>query len=441
MNRKKILEKRMQRLMAKKQNLTARGLASQDTNEVRSINEQLEDVNAEIEETQEEIDAIDEAAKGGDPTSNNGEGGIEPTIAPTVEGRSVGPVVGLTNPLATFFQNVPTVGAEQRGASYLDSMEYRQAFASYVRTGDTSGFANVPMEQRDAEMTLTEDIGKIIPNTIMQEFIKELKVYGNIYNRVRKLNVRGGVEFPLEDLVANVTWITETTVSEEQKGPEIKTSISFGYHICEARIAQSLLSQVVSLAYLESEIAKMLAEAFIKEFDRMILSGTGNGQPLGILNDTRIPDTQKIAFTAAELSDWTKWRKKLFAIIPLAYRGGGIILMTANTWETYCMTLTDANNNPIGTETFNVQNGDTVCRFAGKEVILVEPDILADFDTAASGEAFAIYFKPNDYAINSNLQIGFKRYFDDDKNKYVNKGLTILDGKMLDTHSCYILTK
>lgn len=447
MGRKKVLEKRMARLMKRKKALTERALASQDANEVRAINEQIADINDDIEEVQDELDAIEEEEKGGDPTvSNPTEGGGNPepaapqtTPATPVEGRSAGPtLVGLANPVATF-SNVQQ--SAQRSGNVLDSMEYRQAFANYVRSGDKSGFANIQMEQREASLTTTADIGKIIPNTIMQEFIKELKVYGNIYNRVRKLNVQGGVEFPLEDLVANVTWITETTVSEEQKGPDIKTSISFGYHICEARIAQSLLSQVVSLSYLESEIARMLAEAFIKEFDRMIISGSGSGQPLGILKDTRIPASQKIKFTAAELADWTKWRTKLFAVIPLAYRGQGILVMTANTWETYIMTLKDANNNPLYAETYNPVSGQLECRFAGREVILVEPDILKDFDTASTGDCWCLYFKPSDYAINSNLQIGFKRYFNDDTNKWVNKGLTILDGKMLDTHSAYILTK
>lgn len=435
MGRKKILEKRMQRLMAKKTSLTARALASQDANEVRSINEQLEDVNAEIEETQEEIDAIEEENNGGNPTQT------EPTQQnPTqTEPTATEPQFRGINPIATFTQ--PNGQPQKRAESILDSLEYRNAFASYVRSGDTSGFNGLETRGADDGMVLTTDIGKIIPNTVMNEFIKNLKVYGNLYNKVRKLNVRGGVEFPIQELVPTVKWISEKTVSNTQSAPEINTSIQFGYHICEARIAQSLLSQVVSLAVLESEIAKLLAEAFIKEFDRMILSGTGTGQPLGILNDTRIPKEHQIAFTQAELSDWTKWRKKLFAIVPLAYRGGGVLVMTANTWENYCMTLKNANNDPIGIETYGIQDGATVCRFAGREVILVEPDILADFDTAASGEAWGLYFKPNDYAINSNLQIGFKRYFDDDNNQYVNKGLCILDGKMLDVNSCYILKK
>ena len=41
MKRKKILEKRLARLNEKKNNLAARAAASQDVNEVRSINTEL----------------------------------------------------------------------------------------------------------------------------------------------------------------------------------------------------------------------------------------------------------------------------------------------------------------------------------------------------------------------------------------------------------------
>lgn len=430
-----MLKKFLQNLIAKKKTeLRATELRFDNATteaEVRELGDMLKSLKDEIADAEEQLKALEDNAddNADDNGADNGDGADD-------NARSNAPTnvqVRGGNPMATYSTvNNTNVRAN---VSTLDSLEYRNAFANYVRTGQINA------EYRDNADVFTQDVGMLIPNTIMAELIKELKVYGNLYNKVRKLNVRGGVQFPIEDLVPQITWITEATVSETQKAPEVKSSISFGYHICEARISQSLLAQVVSLDVLEQEIARLLAEAFVKEFDKMIVKGSGSGQPLGIVNDTRIDAKHKIAFTEAELSDWTKIRKKLFAIIPLAYRGQGVLVMTANTWETYCMTLTDNNKNPIGTETFDVQNGTTICKFAGREVILVEPDVLADFDTATSGEAFAIYFKPNDYAINSNMQVGFKRYFNEETNKYVNKGLAIVDGKMLDVNGAYILTK
>ena len=438
--RKKVLERRQQRLLQKKADLIARSNASEDVKEVRAINEQLQDIADQLQDVQDELQALIDEENGNGEGSGDGNGKMDGDGG---EGRAaVVPQNAQTrnaSVVGAFGQNpaspTPKTPEERTAADVLGSMEYRKAFANFVRTGEWN------FRDSSAGMVISTDVGKIIPQTIMNEFIKNLKVYGNLYNKVRKLNVRGGVEFPIEELVPTVSWITETTPSTNQSAPEIKTSVSFGYYICEAKIAQSLLSQVVSLDVLESEIARILAEAFVKEFDNMIINGSGSGQPTGILNDSRVAAGQKVAFTEADMMDWTNWRKKLFAKIPLAYRGQGVLVMTAATWESYIMTMKDANNRPLYAETYDPQTGDITCRFAGREVILVEPDILKDFDAATKGDAFAIYFKPTDYAINSNLQLGFKRYFNDDTNKWVNKGLCIMDGKLLDTKGAYILTK
>ena len=435
MGRKAILERRKTRLEKKRADLIARSQASEDIAEVRAINDQLMTIAEDLQ------DIVDELATLADDGEGNGDGG-EGSASGDSDGedRSAQPQDNVQarggNPIASYGQ--ATQPQTREAESYLDTMEYRTAFANYVRTGVWN------YEQRDsvAGMVTTADIGKIIPNTIMQEVIKELKSYGNLYNRVRKLNVPGGVEFPIEDLVPTVSWITETTPSNNQSAPELKTSVSFGYHIAEAKIAQSLLSQVVSLAMLETEIAKILAEAFVKEFDRIIISGSGSGQPLGILNDTRVKASNKIKMSAADAVDWSKWREKLFAKIPLSYRAGGVLVMTVDTWEGLICTMKDSNNRPIYTETYDVNTGAPTYRFNGKEVVLIENDLgINDYSTADSGKPYMLYFKPTDYAINSNMQIGFKRYFKEDDNKWINKGLCIMDGKLLDVNSCYIISK
>ena len=417
----------LKKLIAKKEKeeaeIRAKIEKSESAQEVRELGETLKTVLDELQEAKDKLAEMDDNTDTNEPQSD--------TTPPQSEPQRCAFNPAMTRSIGSF----KMATGEQRTGNALDSMEYRQAFMRYVQTGEWN------YQKRADETLITSDVGKIIPNTIMNEFIKDLKVYGNLYNRVRHLNVKGGVEFPIEELVPTVTWITETTVSETQAVPEIKTSVSFGYHIVEARLSQSLLSQVVSLPYLETEMARLLAEAFVKEFDRIIISGTGSGQPLGILNDARVKSTNKITLSSADMADWTKWRTKFFAKIPLAYRGEGVMIMTAATWETYIMTLKDANDRPLYIETYDPVSGNTTCRFAGREVILVEPDILKDYDTAGSGEAWAIYLKPTDYAINTNMQIGFKRWFDDDKNKYFNKGLCIMDGKLLDVNSVYIFQK
>ena len=425
------MKKFLKKLIAKKEE-EARAIrtkieASESAQEVRELGKTLQAV---LDELQEAKDKLAEAEKNDEPDDSKDDSAGKTGDDATGQRSAFNPMQARN--LAAFTMNPQ---GEQRTGNALDSVEYRKAFMQYVQTGEWN------YQKRADETLITSDVGKVIPNTIMNEFIKELKVYGNLYNRVRKLNVKGGVEFPIEELVPTVSWITETTVSDTQAVPKIKTSVSFGYHIVEARLSQSLLSQVVTLDTLETEMARLLSEAFAREFDRVILSGTGSGQPIGILNDTRVKAENKITFTAAELADWTKWRTKLFAKVPLAYRGEGVLVMTAATFESQIMTLKDANDRPLYMETYDPVNGTVSGKFAGREVILVEPDIMKDFDAAADGDAFAIYFRPNDYAINTNLQLAFKRWFSDEKNVWYNKGLCIMDGKLLDVNSVFVLKK
>lgn len=425
------MKKFLKKLIAKKEE-EARAIrtkieASESAQEVRELGKTLQAV---LDELQEAKDKLAEAEKNDEPDDSKDDSADKTGDDATGQRSAFNPMQARN--LASFAMNPQ---GEQRTGNALDSMEYRKAFMQYVQTGEWN------YQKRADETLITSDVGKVIPNTIMNEFIKELKVYGNLYNRVRKLNVKGGVEFPIEELVPTVSWITETTVSDTQAVPKIKTSVSFGYHIVEARLSQSLLSQVVTLDTLETEMARLLSEAFAREFDRVILSGTGSGQPMGILNDTRVKAENKITFTVAELADWTKWRTKLFAKVPLAYRGEGVLVMTAATFESQIMTLKDANDRPLYMETYDPVNGTVSGKFAGREVILVEPDIMKDFDAAADGDAFAIYFRPNDYAINTNLQLAFKRWFSDEKNVWYNKGLCIMDGKLLDVNSVFVLKK
>ena len=435
MGRKKVLEKRLARLQAKKTKLTERALASQDAAEVRSINEELGELNEEIAETQEEIDTIEEVTPDPEPDPN------QQRSNPPVWAQQVNNGI----PMASYSQN--PAGTQQReNKDPYASMEYREAFKAYVQRGTPIPENLTQRAGGDAGPTVAADLGMIIPTTIMNEFIKKVsKVYGQLYSKVRKLNIQGGVKFPISDLKANFKWITETTPSGRQKAGDVKEYVEFSYNIGEIRVSQTLLSQVVALQMFEDEIVRIMTEAYVEAMDKGIIAGTGAGQMLGILKDTRVTEQTGhiIEFTAEQFGNWEQWRKRLFSVIPLSKRGKGEFIFTASTVESNLLTMKDANNRPIYKEAaeLNVEESATDGRFYGREVTMVEPDIVADFDTAGSGDVIGVYWIPDDYAINTNLAFGMKRYFDEDKNEWVNKGLTIVDGKILDPSGVYIIKK
>lgn len=184
---KKLIAKKEQEVKA----IRSKIKASESAQEVRELGETLQAVLDELNEAKDKLAELDDKntddkntddpAKSDDGNDAGDENGQRSNFNPAQ-----------TRSLGSYGMNRT---AEHRTGNALDSVEYRQAFMRYVQTGEWS------YQKRQDETLVTSDVGKIIPNTIMNEFIKELKVYGNLYNRVRKLNVKGGVEFPIEELV------------------------------------------------------------------------------------------------------------------------------------------------------------------------------------------------------------------------------------------------
>lgn len=421
--RKDILEKRLARLTEKKDGLAQKALASENADEVRAINAQLADLNAEIDETREELAFIVEDEKRATP----------PASAQKVNGDIT----------AAFAQN-PAPSQKRENTDPFNTMEYRQAFMKYAQTGEP-----IPtnLYQRDGMPQNTTGLGATIPTTTLNEFINLIrKRYGNLYSKVRKLNIPGAVKVPISELQATFKWITEDTVAPRQDGGEINKFVMFEYNMAEIRVSQTLLSSIVALDVFEREIVRIMLIAYMQAMDTGIVKGTGNGQMLGILNDPRIAATGNVVeFTAADINNWTAWRKKFFAKLPLGYRNGEFIF-SLGTVDAYLETMADANNNPIfrqatGLEVNDGDARDPNGRFFGRAISLVEPDILPDFDTASNGDVIGIFWQPDEYAINTNMQFGMRRWFDEDRNEWVNKMLTVVDGKVLNPMGYWIIKK
>lgn len=440
MKRKEILMKRLARLNEKKNNLAARAAASQDANEVRGINEELADLNAEIEETQAEIDAITADEEEATRSAAAAQAAaaemrdMPPAGAQFVNGGIVASYGQATKASQTRDNNDP-----------FGTLEYRQAFMKYAQTGEAIP-AN--LYQRDGAPANTDSLGATIPTTVLNEFINEIRVtYGQLYNKVRKLNIKGAVKVPIARLQASFKWITEDTVSPRQNGGEIKDFVMFEYNMAEIRVSQTLLSEIVSLDLFEREIVRVMVIAYMKAMDNGIINGTGNGQMLGILNDPRVTSLTDhvIEMSASDINNWTAWRKKFFAKLPLGYRSGEFIFPVA-TVDSYLETMADANNNPVFRQAtgLEVNDGDSRNpngRFFGRELSLVEPDIIPDFDSASVGDIVGVFWQPQEYAINTNMAFGMRRYFDEERNEWVNKMLTVVDGKVLNPMGIYLIKK
>ena len=435
--RKEFLTKKLSRLQAKLDKLSARSEASTDAAEVRKLGDDISDLAAEIAETRDELKMIEDAE-------------ARAAEVPADAQLHNGDVT------ASFRRNAPADTQQRSNENPYESREYREAFMAYAQRGEripaelisriNEYRSSLPQEMRAGVPITTADTGAAIPFTVMREVINTIrKRYGNLYAKIRKTNVTGGVEYPVGALEANFKWINEDTVSPRQKIGAVE-KVVFNYHTAEIRVAQTFLSNLLTIEAFEMKITEVIAVAYAKAMDIGIVKGSGNGQMTGILNDARVAATgNAITMSAADMGNWTAWRKKFFAKLPLGYRNGEFIF-TLGTVDTYLETMADANNNPIFRQAtgLEVNDGDALNpngRFFGRNISLVEPDVLPDFDSAESNDVIGIFWQPEEYAINENFGFTMRRYFDEETNEWVDKALVVVDGKVLNPNGIWLIKK
>jgi HK97 family phage major capsid protein len=201
----------------------------------------------------------------------------------------------------------------------------------------------------------------------------------------------------------------------------------------------------------ETTLRDLIVEAMVEVLDKTIISGDGNNKPLGITADNRIPPGNIVTLSPSEITKWDVWKKKVFAKMPLAYKAGAAFYMANGTFESYIDGMVDQNGQPVGRVNYGITNGPQE-RFGGKEVILVEDDVIKPYDdangpvvgtggTTTPGDVIAIYANLNNYVINSNMQLALFRYFDHDTNQWVDKAIMIADGRLLDPNGVVIVRK
>lgn len=412
--KKKLLEM-FNKKQERKEELKKRSQQSEDVTELRSINNELDTLNLEMEELRSMIDALpDENGENNNNNDNNEH------FVPGGENRSANQ--GGFNAIASY----TNIGGTTRRSTGEDediysTLEYRQAFRNYVVEGTP-----MPTEfisKRSNELTVTSDLGAVIPTNILNKVIEDITIEGKVLGRITQTSMQGGVEIPISDINPTATWLeSETTVSDEQKA-EMKAKVKFGYHVLEAKVAIGLLASTVSLSLFETTVVKQLKKAMIKALETAIVSGTGTGQPKGITKYD-LPKEQIIKMDPKTIGTVAAW-STVEASVPESAEDAVIYMMNKATWEKYLNGMTDTTGQKIGLGKIN-EKGQKILN--GREVLTC--DKFPSFDACEEGGTFGVLVDLSQYMLNSNLAMYYKKYFNEDTNKWIHKALMIADGQM-----------
>lgn len=330
----------------------------------------------------------------------------------------------------TFTPN-PTLAPEARGGARADiaeissSPEYRRAFMNYVQRG-----ARMPAELRVNETTYTTDVGVMIPEPVLNRIIERIEARGMILSRVARSAYKGGLTIPTSTAKPVATWVREGAGSDTQK--KTTGSISFSYHKLRCAVSMTLETEVMALSAFEASLVKGVADGMLKALEQAIISGSGDGQPRGILIETPLEGHELFA----DSLDY----EALIAMeaeLPMEYETGAVWLMTKKTFMTF-ESMSDASGQPIARTNFGISRAPE--RYLlGREVVL--NNYMPSFPTAEANEIVAAIVDLSDYLLNTNLQMTIKHYEDNENEDKVTKAIMLVDGKMLQLDSLVTLKK
>lgn len=339
-------------------------------------------------------------------------------------------IVNIKNQGTSVINGITIDSTNNTQEDLFNSIEYRKAFMNYVING-------TPIDgqfKNEAGPTKKSDVGAVIPETVLTKIIEKIQATGMILPLVTRTSYKSGVSIPTSSVKPVATWVAEGGKSDRQK--KTTGSIIFGAYKLRCAVSNSLEVDVMSLPIFESTLIKNVAEAMVIALETAILKGTGSGQPKGLLKET-VEAGQNIDIEQSG-SPEIKQLEDAEAALPLAYENGAVWLMTKKTFMKYA-SLKDSVGQPIGGVNYGIA-GKKERTLLGRTVIL--NDYMDSYvDQPDSSIIVAALFRMEDYILNTNYDMGIKKYEDNETDDIVTKAVMLADGKVVDKHSLVTITK
>lgn len=311
-----------------------------------------------------------------------------------------------------------------------DSVEYRKAFMNYVLKGTA-----MPEKFKNASATTkTTDVGSVISPTVVNRIVEKMESMGMLLPLVTRTSFAAGATVPTSSVKPVATWVSEGGTSDKQKKTTGQIDIK-GYKL-RCAIAMTLETSVMSLQVFEAVFIKSVSEAMVKAQETAFISGTGVGQPKGVLTET--VEAGRNIDLAANADPTYQTLVEAEAALDLAYENGAVWNMTKKTFMKF-IGMVDANKQPIARVNYGI-NGKPERTLLGRRVVL--NDYMTSLGAAIEADTVvAFLFDWSDYMFNTNYNMVVKSYEDNDTEDQITKAVMICDGKVIDKNSLVTVTK
>lgn len=246
-----------------------------------------------------------------------------------------------------------------------DTPEYRSAFyksllGKELTDGETRAMQAAQAEKRADAFNTLSNSAAVVPTTTLNEVVKQARGVNGLYHEIRLFSVPNNLSVPVGTPTDAAAWHTEGA-AVERKNLTTATVTFTGRELIKVLSMSAAVKRMEISAferYLTDELKSCIADAI----GAAIVSGTGEGQPTGILSGITWDAGNSIS-TAALTADNLL---AAVALLPAGYAGGAKFAMSTATLFGSVYPIKDGIGNYLFTD--NERGG--VRRLFGFEIVL-----------------------------------------------------------------------
>jgi len=236
------------------------------------------------------------------------------------------------------------------GTDTHNTPEYRSAFykrllGRELTDGESRAFEAAQAEKRADAFNTLSNSAAVIPTTTLNEVVKQARGVNGLYNEIRLFSVPNNLSVPVGTPADAAAWHTEGAAVDRTNVTTAAVTFT-GRELIKVLSLSAAVRRMDTAAfehYLTDELKSCIADAI----GAAIVSGTGSGQPTGILSGVTWDSKNRIQ-TASLTADSLL---SLVSLLPAGYAAGAKFAMSTATLFGSVYPLKDGDGRYFFTDT------------------------------------------------------------------------------------------
>lgn len=228
--------------------------------------------------------------------------------------------------------------------------EYRSAFfksllGKDLTEGEQRAFTAAQAEKRADAFNTLSNSAAVVPDITLNEVIRPARGVNGLYNEVRLFNVPANLSVPVGTAADAASWHVEGSAVDRKS--VTTTAVTFSAFELIKVLSMSAAVKRMDIAAFEGYMTEELRNSIADAIGAAIVSGTGSGQPTGILSGVTWTGANTVTTSALTADNLLA----LIAKLSPAYAGGAKFAMSTATLFGNVYPLKDGMGNYLFTDT------------------------------------------------------------------------------------------